>query len=100
MIKAVQYLPISREVEVLLSDGSRHAWRVDDLEMLANVEGKIVPLPVPTREQLLDVVPYGGGAYLYWPQIEQMFELDALLNGVYGRESWMENLRTKTVAFS
>ncbi|MGC1305787.1 MAG: hypothetical protein WA885_01060 [Phormidesmis sp.] len=95
MIKAAQYLPISREVEVLLSDGSRHAWRVDDLEMLANVDGKIVPLPAPTREQLIDVMPYGGGAYLYWPQIEQMFELDALLNGVYGRESWMENLRTR-----
>jgi hypothetical protein len=50
--------------------------------MLANIDGQIVPLPAPTREQLIDVVPYGGGAYLYWPQIEQMFELDALLNGV------------------
>ena len=98
MIEAAQYLPISREVEVLLSDGSRHAWRVDDLEMLANVNGQIVPLPAPTREQLIDVVPYGGGAYLYWPQIEQIFELDALLNGVYGRERWMASLKAKTAA--
>ena len=97
MIKAVQYLPISREVEVLLSDGSRHAWRVDNLEMLANVEGQIVPLPAPSREQLLDVIPYGGGAYVYWPQIEQMFELDALLGGVYGRKSWMNNLKVAAV---
>lgn len=98
MIKAVQYLPISREVEVLLADGSRHAWRVDHLEMVANVNGEIAPLPMPTREQLIDVVPYGGGAYIYWPQIEQMFELDALLNGVYGRESWMKNLRSVVAA--
>ncbi|MGB7249488.1 MAG: hypothetical protein WBC73_11160 [Phormidesmis sp.] len=97
MIEAVQYLPISREVEVLLSDGSRHAWRVDNLEMLINVDGELVPLPPPSREQLLDVVPYGGGAYIYWPQIEQMFELDALLDGVYGRQHWMDNLSAVTV---
>ena len=98
MIKAVQYLPISREVEVLLTDDSRHAWRVDNLEMVANVDGEVIPLPTPTREQLLDVIPYGGGAYIYWPQIEQMFELDALLDGVYGRESWMEKLKGAVTA--
>ncbi|MEL6469379.1 MAG: hypothetical protein AAFQ74_06590 [Cyanobacteria bacterium J06623_4] len=98
MIKAVQYLPISREVEVLLMDNSRHAWQVDNLEMIINVDGKIEPLPTPTREQLIDVIPYGGGAYIYWPQIEQMFELDALLNGVYGRESWMQKLKSTVAA--
>ena len=98
MIKAVQYLPISREVEVLLMDNSRHAWQVDNLEMIINVDGKIEPLPTPTREQLIDVIPYGGGAYIYWPQIEQMFELDALLNGVYGRESWMQKLKSTVTA--
>lgn len=98
MIEAVQYLPISREVEVLLTDGSRHAWRIDSLEMLANIDGEVIPLPTPTREQLLDVVPYGGGTYLYWPQIEQMFELDALLDGIYGREDWMDKLKAATVA--
>ncbi|MEL6605558.1 MAG: hypothetical protein AAFP20_20300 [Cyanobacteria bacterium J06614_10] len=98
MIKAVQYLPISREVEVLLMDNSRHAWQVDNLEMVINVDGKIEPLPTPTREQLIDVIPYGGGAYIYWPQIEQMFELDALLNGVYGRESWMQKLKSTVAA--
>ncbi len=98
MIRAVQYLPISREVEVLLTDDSRHAWRVDNLEMVANVDGEIVPLPAPTREQLIDVIPYGGGVYIYWPQIEQMFELDALLNGVYGRESWMRKLKNAVAA--
>ena len=98
MIEAVQYLPISREVEVLLSDGSRHAWRVDNLEMLTNVDGQVVPLPAPSREQLLDVIPYGGGAYIYWPQIEQMFELEVLLAGVYGRESWMKNLKVAAIS--
>jgi len=98
MIEAVQYLPISREVEVLLADGSRHAWCVDKLEMLANADGEVVPLPAPTRGQLLDVIPYGGGAYIYWPQIEQMFELEALLEGIYGRDSWMNKL--KAVAIS
>ncbi|MEO0647684.1 MAG: hypothetical protein AAFZ17_16255 [Cyanobacteria bacterium J06650_10] len=98
MIKAVQYLPISREVEVLLTDDSRHAWRVDNLEIVANVDGEVVPLPTPTREQLIDVISYGGGAYIYWPQIEQMFELEALLDGVYGRESWMEKLKSAVAA--
>ena len=97
MIEAVQYLPISREVEVLLFDGSRHAWRVDTLEMLINVNGEVVPLPPPSREQLLDVIPYGGGAYIYWPQIEQMFELEALLEGIYGCKQWMDSLKA-TVA--
>ncbi|MBE9061585.1 hypothetical protein [cf. Phormidesmis sp. LEGE 11477] len=98
MIKAVQYLPISREVEVLLTDNSRHAWQVDNLEMVANVDGEVVPLSMPTREQLIDVIPYGGGAYIYWPQIEQMFELEALLDGVYGRESWMKKLNSAVTA--
>ena len=98
MIKAVQYLPISCEVEVLLSDGSRHAWRVDNLEMLTNVDGQVVPLPAPSREQLLNVIPYGGGAYIYWPQIEQMFELEALLEGVYGRKSWMNSIKVAAVS--
>ncbi len=44
------------------------------------------------------MIPYGGGAYIYWPQIEQMFELDALLNGVYGRESWMTKLKRAVAA--
>ena len=98
MIRAVQYLPISREVEVLLIDDSRHAWQVDSLEMVANVDGEAVPLPAPTREQLLDVIPYGSGAYTYWPQIEQMFELEALLTGVYGHESWMQKLKSAVVS--
>ena len=98
MIKAVQYLPINREVEVLLSDGSRHAWRVDSLEMLANIDGQIVPLPAPSREQIPDVIPYGGGAYIYWPYIEQMFELEALLEGVYGRKRWMNDHKVAAIS--
>lgn len=40
MIKAVQYLPISGEVEVLLTDNSRHEWRIDSIGNAGECRGE------------------------------------------------------------
>ncbi len=47
---------------------------------------------------MLNVIPYGEGAYICWPQIEQLFELEALLDGVHGRESQIDRLNAEAVA--
>lgn len=89
---SARYLPESREIEVMLDDGSRHAWPVDRLEMLKNTPDGFEPVIDPPAELLMDVKVYGGGSSIYWEKLEQVFAVDELLAGVYGRKKWMESL--------
>ena len=87
-----RYLTGSREVEITLDDGSRHAWPVDRLEMLKWTGEKLDPILNPPDELLVDVQVWGGGSSIYWQQLEQVFSIDDLIDGVYGREAWMQSL--------
>ena len=35
---------------------------------------------------------YGGGQYILWDELGQVFKISDLLAGVYGREGWMKKL--------
>ena len=87
---AVQYVVLSRELELTLDDGSRHLIPVDRLEMVESVEKNFALIAKPTDEQLSDVKVWGGGSAVYWELIEQVFRVDELMDGVYGRPAWME----------
>jgi len=89
---AVQYVVLSRELELTLDDGSRHLIPVDRLEMVESVEKNFALIAKPTDEQLSDVKVWGGGSAVYWELIEQVFRVDELMDGVYGRPAWMEAL--------
>jgi len=89
---AARYIASSRELELTLDDGSRHLIPVDRLEMVASVENDFNPISRPTDEQLDDVQVWGGGSAVYWESIEQVFRVNELLAGVYGRPAWMERL--------
>ena len=89
---AVQYVVLSRELELTLDDGSRHLIPVDRLEMVESVERNFALIAKPTDEQLSDVKVWGGGSAVYWELIEQVFRVDELMDGVYGRPAWMEAL--------
>ncbi len=94
---AARYVAASRELELILDDGSRHLIPVDRLEMVESAPGTFVPIVSPTDEQLGDVKVWGGGSAIYWESIEQVFRVDELLAGVYGRPAWMESLAVSSV---
>ncbi|MGB7086103.1 MAG: DUF2442 domain-containing protein [Phormidesmis sp.] len=89
---AVRYIVSSRELELTLDDGSRHLIPVDRLEMVESALNGFAPIAKPTDEQLSNVQLWGGGAAIYWESIEQVFRVDELMSGAYGRPAWMENL--------
>jgi hypothetical protein len=51
-----------------------------------------LPLAGLTDEQLANVEVYGGGQYILWDELGQVFKVSDLLAGVYGREGWMKKL--------
>jgi len=87
-----RYIADSRDLEISLDDGSRHFIPVDRLEMVENMPDAFVAIDRPTDEQLADVKVWGGGASIYWESIEQVFLIEELLAGIYGRPAWMERL--------
>lgn len=89
---SARYVADSRDLEITLDDGSRHLIPVDKLEMVENTPDAFVPIEKPTDKQLADVKVWGGGASVYWESIEQIFLVEELMAGVYGRPAWMENL--------
>ena len=86
---SAQYLPDSRELMVVLDDASKHLWPVDRLEML---DRELNPVLRPSNEELADVKVWGGGGSVYWETLEQVFAIDELLSGIYGRPAWMASL--------
>ena len=90
--ESVTYDAATREVIVVLKDGSRHAWPVRLLEMVKSETEGWVPLEGITDQQLSDVQVYGGGRYILWDELGQAFQISDLLAGVYGREAWMQQL--------
>ena len=92
LAESVTYDTTSKEVVVVLKDGSRHAWPVRLLEMVKSESKGWVPIENVTDHELLDVQVYGGGRYILWDELGQAFQVSDLLAGVYGREAWMQKL--------
>ena len=89
---SVYYDSEKEEVVVTLKDGSRHAWPVRLLEMVRSTADAWVPLENVSPQQLGQVEVYGGGRYILWDELDQAFSVSDLLDGIYGREAWMESL--------
>ena len=94
---AVHYLPATRKIEINLDDYSSFLIPVDNLEMLNWTGENWEPAESPSNEELSDVVVWGGGASIYFPQIEQVFAVDELIDGIYGRPAWMESLKVASI---
>lgn len=78
-IVAVRYVPDARELEVKFSSGARLGCPVDALEMLTWTGESFVQASRPTDEQLSNVRVWAGGYAVYFPDIEQNFDLDELM---------------------
>ena len=89
---AVEYIERDGELKISLDDDSKHLIRVDRLQMEAWDGERIKPLSPPTTQTLSDVVIWGGGSTIYFPQIQQYFRVADLVAGVYGDEAWCASL--------
>jgi hypothetical protein len=92
LAESVTYDAKTQEIVVVLRDGSRHAWPVRLLEMVKSEAEGWVPLEDITDRQLSEVQVYGGGRYIMWDELGQVFQISDLLAGLYGREAWMQKL--------
>ncbi|HZG40604.1 MAG TPA: DUF2442 domain-containing protein [Nodosilinea sp.] len=96
LAESVAYDATTREVIVTLKDSSRHVWPIRLLEMVQSGADAWLPLEGLTDEQLAHVEVYGGGQYILWDELGQVFKVSDLLAGVYGREEWMQKLMAMT----
>jgi len=89
---AVEYIERDGELKISLDDDSKHLIRVDRLQMEEWDGEQIKPLSRPSAQALSDVVVWGGGSTIYFPQIQQYFRVSDLVAGVYGDEEWCAGL--------
>ena len=89
---AVEYIEGDGELKISLDDDSKHLIRVDRLQMEEWDGEQIKPLSRPSAQALGDVVVWGGGSTIYFPQLQQYFRVSDLVAGVYGDEAWCAGL--------
>ena len=89
---AVEYIEQDGELKISLDDDSKHLIRVERLQMEEWDGEQIKPLSRPSAQALSDVVIWGGGSTIYFPQIQQYFRVADLVAGVYGDEEWCAGL--------
>lgn len=95
---AVEYVEHDRELKISLDDDSKHIIRVERLQMEVWDGEQIKPLSSPSAQALRDVVIWGGGSTILFPQIQQYFRVSDLIAGVYGDEEWNASLMTAASA--
>ena len=91
---AVEYVESDSELKISLDDDSKHFIRVDRLQMEEWDGEQIKPIEKPSTQELSDVVVWGGGSTICFPQIQQYFRVADLIAGVYGDEKWCAELMT------
>ena len=71
-----------------ISDGQRLVLPRENLQYVADA----------TPEQVVDFNTGPHGSYIWWPQLDEGFSLEGLLEGRTGNKKWMERLQRRTVA--
>ncbi|MEL6263611.1 MAG: hypothetical protein AAFR12_21415 [Cyanobacteria bacterium J06626_6] len=89
---AVEYIERDGELKISLDDDSKHLIRVARLQMEEWDGEQIKPISKPSTQELSDVVVWGGGSTICFPQIQQYFRVADLMAGVYGDEKWCVSL--------
>ena len=71
-----------------ISTGQRLVLPRENLQFVADA----------TPEQAADFTVDVHGTFVWWPQLDEGFRLEGLLEGRTGNERWMRRLRLRTVA--
>lgn len=87
---AVDYNSVLKEITVRFADGSKSSWPVRLLEMVRYDGSEWVSIQ-PTEEELAKVELWGEDS-IQWDELDQVFRIQDLRNGIYGRKAWMQQL--------
>ncbi len=92
---AARYLPQSRELEITFNTGALYRWPVDSLQMQEKTASGWQSISPPTNEQLANVRLWPHKEVVEFTDIEQYFEVAALMRGQLGSRRWMNHLLSK-----
>ncbi|MBE9064295.1 hypothetical protein [cf. Phormidesmis sp. LEGE 11477] len=92
---ATRYLAQSRELEIRFNTGARYRWPVESLQMREKTANGWQDIPTPTDEQLANVRLWPHKEVVEFTDIEQCFEIAALMRGQLGSKQWMEKLLSR-----
>lgn len=90
-----RYLADSRELEIVFNTGARYRWLVDSLQMQERTADGWRDIAHLTNEQLCDVRLWPHKEVVEFSNIEQCFEVSALMRGQLGSKRWMQKLLQK-----
>ena len=89
------YIAQSRELEVRFNTGALYRWPVDSLQMQEKTASGWKNISPPTDEQLVNVRLWPHKEVVEFADIEQCFEISALMRGQLGSKQWMEELLSR-----
>jgi hypothetical protein len=89
IVKATYHPERGLDLFVLeISDGRRLVFPREDLQFVAEA----------TPEQASELTIEPRGVHIWWPQLDEGFSLEGLLEGLTGNKKWMEQLQRRAVA--
>jgi len=90
-IKAVSAQVNDGQLEIIFSTGMRSQWPLKILQFAKRVNGVLVNF-YPNAEALAEVEVWPSGEVIEFPQVDQAFQVSALMRGEVGNAEWMEQL--------
>ena len=87
-----RYLAESRELEIVFNTGACYRWPVDSLQMQEKTDDGWRDVLGLTNEQLSSVRLWPHKEVVEFSNIEQCFEVSALMRGQLGSKRWMRKL--------
>lgn len=87
-----RYLAKSRELEIRFNTGACYRWPVDSLQMQEKTADGWADVSAPANEQLINVRLWPHKEVVEFADIEQCFEVAALVRGHLGSKRWMQKL--------
>ena len=95
--KAVSVQVHNGYLEVLFSTGMRSQWPLSSLQFAKRISGELLNIQ-PTEKELAEVEIWPSGEVIEFPEVEQAFQVSALMRGEVGNAEWMKRLSVDAVA--
>ena len=96
VVRAVSAQVKDNQLEIVFSTGMRSQWPIRSLQFAKRVNGVLKNF-YPDEQALADVEVWPSGEVIEFSQIDQAFQVAALMRGEVGNAEWMKQL---TVAVS
>lgn len=83
-------------LEIEFSTGMRGQWPISSLQFARRIEGELINFR-PADAEVVDVEVWPSGEVIEFSQIDQAFQVAALMRGEVGNAKWMEQLAADVV---